>query len=386
MNHVVEKAVSQIEKTTDKEQIEQNQAPASLFLPLTLRSVTLRNRIGVSPMCQYISVDGFANDWHLVHLGSRAIGGAGIVFVEASAVEARGRITADDLGIYKDEHIEELSSIAQFIERFGAVPAMQIAHAGRKASTKNPWKIGNRHDKQDLTDAEGGWDIVGPSAVPFSEAARVPHELTVSEIKEIEQKFVAAAKRVLTAGFKCLEIHAAHGYLLHSFYSPLSNFRTDEYGGAFDNRVRMLLETVEAVRAVWPEHLPLSVRISASDWVEGGWSVDDSVRVAKLLKERGVDIVDCSSGYIRAQDRYKQGPGWQVPLADKVRNEANIPTATVGGITDPHQADAIIKEGKADLVLLAREEMRDPYWPFHAAQALGVKDAPTLPKNYTYAI
>ncbi|HEY9716854.1 MAG TPA: NADH:flavin oxidoreductase/NADH oxidase [Trichormus sp.] len=382
----MEKAVSEIEKTVDMEKIEQDQAPASLFSPLTLRSVTLRNRIGVSPMCQYISVDGFANDWHLVHLGSRAVGGAGIVIVEASAVEARGRITADDLGIYKDAHIEQLSRIAQFVEQFGAVPAIQIAHAGRKASTKNPWKIGNRHDKQDLTDAEGGWGIVAPSAVPFSEAGRVPHELTVSEIKEIEQKFVASAKRALAAGFKYLEVHAAHGYLLHSFYSPLSNFRTDEYGGAFDHRVRMLLETVEAVRAVWPEHLPLSVRISASDWVEGGWSVDDSVRVAKLLKERGVDIVDCSSGYIRAHDRYKQGPSWQVPLAEKVRQEANIPTATVGGITDPHQADAIIKEGKADLVLLAREEMRDPYWPFHAAQSLGVKDAQTLPKNYTYAI
>jgi len=374
------------ETRSDIEKVGDSNPHPSLFTPLTLRSVTLRNRIGVSPMCPYISVDGFANEWHLVHLGSRAVGGAGIVIVEASAVEARGRITADDLGIYKDEHIEQLSRIAAFVENFGAVPAIQIAHAGRKASTKNPWKVGNRHDKQDLTDAEGGWEIVGPSAVPFSETSRVPHELTVSEVKEIEQKFVAAAKRALTAGFKYLEIHAAHGYLLHSFYSPLSNFRTDEYGGAFENRVRMLLETVEAVRAVWPEDLPLSVRISASDWVQGGWTVDDSVRLAKLLKARGVDIVDCSSGFIRAHDRYQQGPGWQVPLAEKVRREAEIKTATVGGITEPHQADAIIREGKADLVLLAREVMRDPYWPFHAAQTLGVKDAKTLPKNYTYAI
>jgi len=372
---------TQLETPTSPEKL-----PTSLFSPLTLRSITLRNRIGVSPMCQYMSVDGFANDWHLVHLGSRAVGGAGIVIVEASGVEARGRISPDDLGIYKDEHVEQLSRIAKFVESFGAVPAIQIAHAGRKGSTKNPWKVGNRHDKQDVTDEEGGWEIVGPSPVPFSPTSRVPHELTVSEIKEIQQKFVDATKRALTAGFKYLEIHSAHGYLLHSFFSPLSNFRTDHYGGSFENRVRMLGETVEAVRAAWPQHLPLSVRISASDWVEGGWTVDDSVRLAGLLKERGVDIVDCSSGFIRAQDRYQQGPGWQVPLSDKVRNEANIATATVGGISDPHQADQIIREGKADLVLLAREEMRDPYWPFHAARALGIKDAATLPKNYTYAI
>jgi 2,4-dienoyl-CoA reductase-like NADH-dependent reductase (Old Yellow Enzyme family) len=359
---------------------------ADLFAPLQLRSVTLRNRIGVSPMCQYISVDGFANDWHLVHLGSRAVGGAGLVVVEASGVEARGRITPDDMGIYKDEHIEKLKQIAEFMEQWGAVPGVQIAHAGRKASTANPWKIGNRHDKKDLSDAEGGWETVAPSPVPFSESMRTPHELTIPEIKEIEQKFVDATRRAIKAGFKFLEVHAAHGYLLHSFYSPLSNFRKDEYGGSFENRIRMLIETVTAVRAEWPDHLPLSVRLSASDWVEGGWTVEDSATLAKKLKELGVDIVDCSSAYIRSGDRYKQGPGWQVPLAEHVRREAKIRTAAVGNIIGFEQADQIIRNGQADLVFLARQEMRDPYWPYHAAQALGAKDAVTLPKNYTYAL
>jgi 2,4-dienoyl-CoA reductase-like NADH-dependent reductase (Old Yellow Enzyme family) len=314
------------------------------------------------------------------------VGGAGIVIVEASAVEARGRITPDDLGIYKDEHVEFLSRITEFVSKFGAVPGIQIAHAGRKASTKNPWKVGNRHEKQDLTDAEGGWAIIAPSAVPFSPSSRVPHELTIAEIQEVVQKFADAAKRALKAGFKFLEIHSAHGYLLHSFYSPLSNFRTDEYGGSFENRTRIHLQVVDAVRKIWPEELPLSVRLSASDWVEGGWTIDDSVRLAKLLQEHGVDMVDCSSAYIRSGDRYNFGPGWQVPLAEKVRKEAGIMTAAVGEITKAEQADAIIRDGKADLVLLARESMRDPYWPYHAAKELGVKDAATLPKNYTYAI
>jgi 2,4-dienoyl-CoA reductase-like NADH-dependent reductase (Old Yellow Enzyme family) len=362
------------------------QGVVSLFSPLTLRGVTLRNRIGVSPMCQYISVDGFANDWHLVHLGSRAVGGAGLVVVEASGVEARGRISPDDMGIYKDEHIAKLKQIAMFVQEYGAVPGIQIAHAGRKGSTMNPWKIGNRHEKRDVSDADGGWPVVGPSPVAFSPKSRIPHELTISEIEQIQQAFAAAATRALQAEFKFLEVHSAHGYLLHSFYSPLSNFRTDEYGGTFENRVRMLLETVEQVRAVWPSELPLSVRLSASDWVEGGWTVDDSVRLAVLLKERGVDIVDCSSGMIRAGDRYDQTPGWQVPLAEKIRLEAHIPTAAVGVITEPEQADEIVRSGKADLVFLAREMMRDPYWPFHAARKLGVADAQTLPKNYTYAI
>lgn len=358
---------------------------ASLFEPLTLRSVTFRNRIGISPMCQYISEDGFATDWHLVHLGSRAVGGAGLVIVEASGVEPRGRISPDDLGIYKDEHIEMLSRITKFVSEYGAVPGIQIAHAGRKASTRNPWKAGNRHEKINVSNEEGGWDIVGPSAIPFNAHSRVPEELSVAEIKNIQEKFRQAARRAHQAGFKFLEIHAAHGYLLHSFYSPLSNQRTDQYGGAFENRVRFLLETTKLVRAEWPEDLPLSVRISATDWVEGGWTIDDSVRLARLLKDEGVDIIDCSSGNIRSGDRYAMGPGFQVPLAQKVRNEALIRTAAVGVITDPQQADAIVKEGKADLVLLARESMRDAYWPYHAARALGV-EAKTLPANMSYAL
>jgi 2,4-dienoyl-CoA reductase-like NADH-dependent reductase (Old Yellow Enzyme family) len=362
----------------------------TLFSPFTLRSVTMRNRIGVSPMCQYSSVDGFANDWHLVHLGSRAIGGAGLVILEASGVEARGRISPDDLGIYKDEHIEMLKKIASFIEQYGAVPGIQIAHAGRKASTKNPWKVGNRHEKQEISDADGGWLPVAPSAVPFTPGSREPHELTINEIKEIQLAFQSAAKRALAAGFKWLEIHGAHGYLLNSFYSPLANFRTDEYGGSFENRIRMLVETTKLVRQVWPEHLPLTVRLSASDWVEGGWSVDDSVELAKILKDIGVDLVDCSSAYVRPGDHYAYGPGWQVPLAEKVRAEAKIATAAVGMITDAKQANEIIASGQADIVLLARELMRDPYWPYHAAQALeaelGLKAKSVLPANYSYAI
>jgi 2,4-dienoyl-CoA reductase-like NADH-dependent reductase (Old Yellow Enzyme family) len=357
-----------------------------LFSPFTIKSVTMRNRIGVSPMCQYISVDGFANDWHFVHLGSRAVGGAGLVVVEASGVEARGRITIDDMGIYKDEHIEMLAKIVKFMEEWGAVAGIQIAHAGRKGATKNPWKLNNRHDKQDLPDAEGGWQTVAPSAVPFSEGSRIPHELTIEEIKDIQKAFTDAAVRAERAGFKFLEVHAAHGYLLHSFYSPLANFRKDQYGGSFENRTRMLLETVKRVRAVWPDHLPLAVRLSASDWVDGGWTVDDSVQVSIELKKLGVDLIDCSSASIRAGDRYNQGPGWQVPLAEKVRAEANIATAAVGFIKDPAQADQIIRSGQADIVFLAREMMRDPYWPYHAAKELGSKDVQTLPKNYTYAL
>ena len=372
---------SRMESTTESSGI----TAVNLFSPLTLRMITLRNRIGVSPMCQYYSKDGFADDWHLVHLGSRAVGGAGLVMVEASAVEARGRITPDDLGIYMDEHIPKLKQITDFISKFGAIPAIQIAHAGRKGSTKNPWKGGNRHNKQALSNEEGGYDVVGPGNEPFSEFSRIPHALSKVEIEEIQEKFVAAAKRSLAAGFKLLEIHSAHGYLLHSFYSPLSNSRDDEYGGSFENRIRFLLELSTKVRAVWPEELPLSVRISASDWVEGGWSVEDSVELAKRLKTLGVDIVDCSSGNIRAGDRYNMQPGWQVPLAEAVRNGADIPTAAVGMITEAEQANNIISEGKADLVLLARQMMRDPYWPYHAAKQLGVI-ADTIPLNYSYAL
>lgn len=357
----------------------------NLFTPIKLRSVEMRNRIAVSPMCQYMSEDGFATDWHLVHLGSRAVGGAALVVLEASAVEARGRITPDDLGIYKDEHVVRLKQITEFISSFGAVPGIQIAHAGRKASTKNPWKIGNRHEKQDLLDADGGWPIVGASPIPFSANSRVPEELSISEIKEITEKFADAARRALSAGFKFLEIHSAHGYLLHSFYSPLSNQRKDEYGGSFDNRVRFLLNVVEKVRAAWPQELPLAVRISGSDWVEGGWSIDDSVMLSTMLKDRGVDIVDCSSAFVRHGDKYPVGPGWQLPISQRVREEAQVPTIAVGMITEAEQANEIVRSGKADMVMLAREMMRDPYWPYHASKKLGI-EAETLPRNYSYAI
>ncbi|HND05754.1 MAG TPA: NADH:flavin oxidoreductase/NADH oxidase [Candidatus Obscuribacter sp.] len=361
-----------------------------LFSPLKIKSITLKNRIAISPMCQYHSVDGFAEDWHLVHLGSRAVGGAGLVVMEASGVEARGRISPDDLGIYKDEHIEKLKQITTFISSFGAVAGIQIAHAGRKASTRNPWKGGNRHEKEYLTSENGGWEIVGPSPLPFSESSTVPKELTIEEIHAIQDSFAAAAKRAYAAGFKWLEVHAAHGYLLHSFYSPLSNKRTDKYGGSLENRMRNTLETVEKVRTAWPEELPLTVRISASDWAEGGWTPEDSVILARALKERGVDLIDCSSGFIRAGDRYPLAPGWQVPLARKVRSEAGIATGAVGLLTEAEQAHAVIQNGDADLVFIARESIRDPYWPYHAARALGsavVEDArKVLPKNYSYAI
>ncbi|MBY0359280.1 MAG: NADH:flavin oxidoreductase/NADH oxidase [Candidatus Obscuribacterales bacterium] len=357
----------------------------TLFSPITFRSLTLRNRIGVSPMCQYGSVDGFASDWHLVHLGSRAVGGAGLVIAEASAVEARGRISPDDLGIYKDEHIDALRRITKFIEEYGAVPGIQIAHAGRKGATANPWKLGSRHEKVDLSDQDGGWEIVGPSAIPFSETSRLPKSLTKEEIAEITQAFGQAALRSLKAGFKWLEIHAAHGYLLHSFYSPLSNKRTDEYGGSFQNRIRFLIEVTQEVRRHWPEHLPLAVRLSASDWVEDGWSLADSIALSKVLKTLGVDLIDCSSGFIRAGDRYEQGPGWQVALASAIKAEAGIATAAVGMISQAQLANEIILNGKADLVFLARELIRDPYWPFHAAKELGAVTA-ILPHKYNYAI
>ncbi|MBI2812467.1 MAG: NADH:flavin oxidoreductase/NADH oxidase [Candidatus Melainabacteria bacterium] len=358
----------------------------NLFSPLKVREITLRNRIGVSPMCQYSSVDGFANDWHLVHLGSRAVGGAGLVICEATGVEARGRITPDDLGIYKEEHIEMLKRITTFIEQFGAVPGIQLAHAGRKASTLNPWKAESRHAKVDLKEDEGGWEVVGPSPVPFNPEWAKPHQLSIAEIKEIQEKFRIATHRAIKAGFKWLELHAAHGYLLNSFYSPLANFRTDEYGGTFENRIRFVVETARILRKEWPAEYPMSVRLSATDWVEGGWTVEDSVELSKILKAEGVDVIDCSSGSVRSGDRYPYAPGFQVPLAEKVRAEADIKTAAVGLITEPLQANEIIQKEQADIVLLARESMRDPYWPLRAAQALDLPKTVALPRRYTYAL
>ena len=353
---------------------------AHLFTPLTLRDLTLRNRIVVSPMCEYSSVDGFANDWHFVHLGSRAVGGAGLVITEAAAVTADGRISPQDLGIYDDAHVAPLKRIADFIEAQGAVAGMQLAHAGRKASTPPPWKDGTR-----VLPADGGWEpIAAPSAIAFGEGYQVPQALTVDEIAEIVSAHARGAERALRAGFKVVEVHAAHGYLAHSFLSPLANERTDRYGGSLENRARFLFEIVDAIRRVWPVGLPLFVRISATDWVEGGWTLDESIVIARELKNRGVDVVDCSTGGMVPHAKIPVGPGYQVQFADAIRREARIATGAVGLITDAHQAEAIIAEQKADLVLLARELLRDPYWPLHAALELGVEG--TWPPQYQRAI
>jgi 2,4-dienoyl-CoA reductase-like NADH-dependent reductase (Old Yellow Enzyme family) len=349
-----------------------------LFEPFPLRGITLRNRIGVSPMCMYSYTDGFSNEWQVTHLGSRAVGGAALIIAEATAVEAMGRITPFDVGIWSDEHIEPLSKVTKVIKANGAVAGIQIAHAGRKASTGRPWEGG----KPILPDQPLGWQVVGPSRIAFSEGYCVPHELSVQEIKGIQNAFRDAAQRALAAGFEWLEIHAAHGYLLHSFYSPLSNQRTDEYGGSFENRIRFLIETVRVVKPVWPEHLPLTVRISGTDWMNGGWGVDDSVELACRLKDEGVDLIDCSSAgtSASAQAKIPVGPGYQVPISEAVRNGAGIPTATVGMITSPAHADEIIRNGRADVVLLGREMLRDPYWALHAAQAL--KQPVPFPQQY----
>ena len=339
---------------------------AHLFDAFSLRSVTLRNRIGVSPMCQYSATDGRANDWHLVHLGARAAGGAGLVVVEATAVEARGRITPGDLGLWDDAQIEPLSRITAFIKSQAAVPGIQLAHAGRKASAALPWK-GGAH----LSEAQGGWTPVGPSAEAFGGSLnRVPVPLSRAEIKDVQAAFVAATRRALLAGFDWVELHAAHGYLGHSFYSPLSNRRTDEYGCSFENRIRFLLETATAMREAWPDHLPLTVRLSATDWVERGWTLADSVVLARRLKAVGVDLIDCSSGGNGGAAKIPLIPGYQVPLAAEIRREAAVPTAAVGLITDLAQADAIVREGRADVVLLGRESLRDPNWPLRAEKTL----------------
>jgi 2,4-dienoyl-CoA reductase-like NADH-dependent reductase (Old Yellow Enzyme family) len=349
---------------------------AHLFSPLQMRGVQLRNRIVVSPMCQYSSEDGFANDWHLVHLGSRAVGGAALVFTEAAAVLEEGRISPDDLGIWKDAQIEVLTRIFQFIERQGAVPGMQLAHAGRKASTRAPWKGG-----KPLAAAEGGWTpIFGPSPLPFDEGYQTPQELDRAGIERVREAFGHAAQRALRAGAKVVEIHAAHGYLLNSFLSPLSNRRTDSYGGSFGNRIRFLCETVAATRKVWPEKYPLFVRISSTDWTEGGWTGEDSVALARKLQSLGVDLIDCSSGGNVPNATIPVGPGYQLPFAAQIRQAAEIATGAVGMITAPEQADQIVRLGQADLVVMAREFLRHPYWPLNAARPLNQK--PTTPPQY----
>jgi 2,4-dienoyl-CoA reductase-like NADH-dependent reductase (Old Yellow Enzyme family) len=350
-----------------------------LFSPFTLRSVTFRNRVGVSPMCQYSATDGVANDWHLVHLGSRAVGGAGLVIVEATAVAPEGRITPGCLGLWGEQHIEPLARIAKFVKEHGAVAGIQIAHAGRKASADLPWN-GGAH----LSDAQGGWETIAPSAIPFGDdLPKIPRAMTETDILRVQNDFVATAQRALAAGFNFLELHAAHGYLFNEFLSSLANQRTDQYGGSFENRVRFLLDTARAVRKVWPDHLPLAVRISAIDWMPGGWQIEDSIALAKLLKAEGVDLVDCSSGGVVPDAKITVVPGYQVPFAEQVRRGADIPTAAVGFITEPKQADDIVRSGQADLVLLARQMLVDPYWPAHAAKALGHKLPP--PNQYARA-
>lgn len=353
----------------------------NLLDPFTLRGVTMRNRIGVSPMCQYSSEDGKATDWHLVHLGSRAVGGAGLIICEATAVEPRGRISPSDAGLWSNDQIEPQARINRFLIAQGAVPAIQLAHAGRKASTARPWE-GDKF----LSKEQGGWEIVGPSPIPFHDNDPPPQELSLAQIREIQNAFVAATVRAEQAGFQVLEIHAAHGYLMHSFHSPLSNARRDDYGGSFENRIRFTLETVRLVRSKWPDNNPLAVRLSCTDWFDGGWTLEESVELAKKLKTEGVDMIDCSSGAGTPKARIPAGASFQVPFAEAIRRHAEIPTAAVGLITDPMQADEIIRNGRADMVLLAREMLRNPYWPVHAARALGKADKLQLPVQYARAI
>jgi 2,4-dienoyl-CoA reductase-like NADH-dependent reductase (Old Yellow Enzyme family) len=352
-----------------------------LFEPLSLRSITLRNRIGVSPMCQYSSREGVANDWHFVHLGSFATGGAGLVIAEATAVTPGGRITPGCAGIWGDQHVEPLARINRFIKSQGAVPGIQLAHAGRKGSAALPQEGGGH-----LDDRQGGWPTIAPSAIAFGgELGKVPRAATEADIAALVASFAAAAGRALAAGYELVEIHGAHGYLAHEFLSPISNQRSDRYGGAFGNRVRFLVEVVRAVRAVWPASLPLAVRLSCSDWVPGGWDIAQSVDLARLLKQEGVDFVDCSSGGNVPHARIPVGPGYQVPFAGQIRREAGIATAAVGMITDPAQADGIVREGDADLVLLAREMLRNPRWPLAAAHRLQRGGEITPPIQYARA-
>ena len=340
---------------------------AYLFSPLKIKNIELKNRVAVSPMCEYSSEDGFANDWHLVHLGSKAVGGAGLIITEAAAVSPEGRITFADLGIYRDEHIDKLKQITSFIHAQGAVAGIQLAHAGRKASHVQPWLGG----KQIPSNQPNGWKSVAPSAIPFTDSEEPPFELDKAGIEKVKADFKAAAKRAIAAGFKVIELHGAHGYLLHQFLSPISNKRTDEYGGSFENRIRLMLEVVAAINEVWPAENLLFVRISATEWTEGGWTADDSVALANILKDNGVDLIDCSSGGNVANAKIPLKPGYQVEFAEKVKKESGILTGAVGLITESHQANEIIQAGQADIVFLAREILRDPHFPLRAAHELG---------------
>ena len=359
--------------------------PARLFDPLALRGVTARNRVMISPMCQYSCEDrsGRATDWHLVHLGSFATGGAGIVSVEATAVEARGRISPWDMGLWDDDQIEPLARIARFVREQGAIPAIQLSHAGRKASVDRPWTGG-----KPIAPGEIGWRVVGPSAIPFDTEHQTPEPMTAAQIGEIVAAFTRAAERALAAGFELIELNAAHGYLLHQFLSPASNQRDDRYGGDLEGRMRLPLEVTQAVRAIWPQRLPLFVRVSATDWLDDdparpSWTLEQTIAFARRLKELGVDAIDCSSGGNEAHVRIPAGPGYQAPLAERVRREAGIPTVAIGLITEPAQADQIIRSGQADLVALARAALRNPHWPLHAAMTL--RQPAPIPPQYERA-
>ncbi len=351
---------------------------SALFTPLTIREVTFRNRLGISPMCQYSSTDGFASDWHLVHLGSRAVGGSGLIIQEATAVSPEGRISSSDAGIYYDEHIQKWKAITQFIRQQGAVAGIQLAHAGRKASVQEPWNGGKQ-----IRSVSGGWDTVAPSSIPFLNEDAPPRELDPSGIRKVIEDFKAAAHRALQAGYQVIELHAAHGYLIHEFLSPLSNHRTDEYGGSFDNRVRLLVEITKAVRGIWPESLPLFVRISATDWTEGGWNEEESVKLAQILQKLGVDLIDCSTGGLVAHARIPAGPGYQVPFSSRIKKQTGMLTGAVGLITSPQQAEEILHNQQADLIFIARASLRDPYFALHAAEALG--DGQPWPNQYLRA-
>jgi 2,4-dienoyl-CoA reductase-like NADH-dependent reductase (Old Yellow Enzyme family) len=339
---------------------------SKLFSSLIIKNVTLKNRIVMSPMCQYTAIDGFTNDWHLVHLGSRAAGGTGLIISEATAVSPEGRITPGDIGLWKDEHISGLSRIADFVHLQGAIAGIQLAHAGRKASCAVPWEEGKQIDEK-----HGGWQTVAPNSIPFIDGDRLPESLNKEGISKVVSDFKAAAGRALIAGFKVIEIHSAHGYLLHEFLSPLSNQRTDEYGGSFENRTRLLRQVIDAVKSVWPVDNPLFVRISSTDWTQGGWTIEESVKLAYILKDMGVDLIDCSSGGNVYNAKIPVSPGFQVPFSEAVR-KTGILTGAVGFITDARQSESILQEGKADLVFIARELLRNPYFPLIAARELGV--------------
>ena len=350
----------------------------SLFSPLSIKSIILKNRIAISPMCQYSATDGFATDWHLVHLGSRASGGAALIIQEATAVSPEGRISPEDLGLWNNEQIDKLKQITQFIISQNSVPGIQLAHAGRKASAASPWNGGRK-----VANENGGWDTVAPSAIAYHDNEKAPIALDKNGIQKVITDFKAATKRALEAGYQVVEIHAAHGYLLHQFLSPLSNVRTDEYGGSFENRIRLTLEVVEAVQSEWPENLPLFVRISASDWAEGGWNLEESIQLSKILKEKGVDLIDVSSGGAVSHQQIPLGPNYQVPFAESIKKEVGILTGAVGLITEAKQAEEIIVSGKADLVLFARESLRNPNLGLTFAHDLEADV--TWPKQYERA-